>query len=91
MLLTAIFGAVKVVACGSFVWFLCEHIGRRQAFVWGAAIMAIIFYITAAVVKTNPPSTAADAGGSVSAAGKASVALIYLFVIVYNMSWYVFR
>lgn len=87
LLLTGIFGAVKVIACGTFVWLLSERFGRRQSFIWGAAIMGIIFYITAAVVKTHPPPSSADAGGPVSPSGKATVALIYLFVIVYNMTW----
>lgn len=87
LLLTGIFGAVKVIACGSFVWLLSERFARRTSFIGGATIMAIIFYITTAIVKTHPPPGKDDAGGPVKPSGKATVALIYLFVIVYNMSW----
>lgn len=77
---------MKVIACGIFVWLLSERFGRRQSFVYGAGIMAVLFYIVAAVNKTYPSNQAVDSG-DVSASGKGTVAMIYLFVIVYNMSW----
>jgi len=46
--------------------------------------MGIIFMINGAVNKTNIPSLTST---KVSASGKAAVALVYLFVMVYNMSW----
>ena len=83
LLLTAIFGGVKVVACSIFVFLLSECIGRRQVLIWGAAFMAACQITTAAVVKTNHlPSE-----GQISSRGIATVALIYLFVAVYNLSW----
>jgi len=83
LLLTGIFGAVKVVACATFVFVLAEHVGRRNALVWGAAVMGACHITTAAVVKNKPP----PGDGSVNSSGIATIALIYLFVIVYNMSW----
>lgn len=85
LLLTGIFGAVKVVACATFVTLLSERLGRRVSFIAGAAVMAAIFVSTAAVVATHPPPTKNDA--HVTHAGVATVALIYLFVVVYNMTW----
>jgi Na+/melibiose symporter-like transporter len=83
LLLTAIFGAVKVVACGFFVLFLFDRIGRRKVLIGGAAFMAACQITTAAVVKNRP----APGEGKVTSSGIATVALIYLFVIAYNLSW----
>jgi len=83
LLLTAIFGAIKVVACGVFVLFLSDRIGRRHVLIWGAAFMGACQITTAAVVKNKPP----EGTGGVSNSGIATVALIYIFVIAYNLSW----
>ncbi|KAI1205516.1 MFS sugar transporter-like protein [Annulohypoxylon truncatum] len=84
LLLTAIFGAVKVVACGVFVLFFAELLSRRQVLIGGAAFMAACQITTAAVVKSFPAS---EAGHAIRPSGIATVALIYLFVIAYNFSW----
>lgn len=83
LLLTAIFGAIKVVACGIFVLFVSERVGRRNVLIAGAAFMAACQITTAAVVKAVPPPDQAN----VTSAGIATVALIYLFVVAYNFSW----
>lgn len=83
LLLTAIFGAIKVVACGIFVLFVSERVGRRNVLIGGAAFMAACQITTAAVVKAIPPPEQ----GNVTSSGIATVALIYLFVIAYNFSW----
>ncbi|KAI3397448.1 hypothetical protein diail_10779 [Diaporthe ilicicola] len=83
LLLTAIFGAVKVAACGIFVLFVSERVGRRNVLIAGAAFMAACQITTAAVVKAIPPPDQ----GNVTSSGIATVALIYLFVIAYNFSW----
>ncbi|KAJ5792022.1 uncharacterized protein N7503_008000 [Penicillium pulvis] len=82
LLLTGIFGAVKVVACLIFVLFMSDRFGRRPVLAGGAAFMAVCMLITAAVVKNYPPQD-----GVVSSAGIATVALIYLDIIAYNFSW----
>lgn len=89
LLLPAIFGAVKVVACGVFVLFVSERVGRRNVLVAGAVVMAACQLTTAAVDKLVPPPPPAAGSGQeeVSGAGIAMVALIYLFVVAYNFSW----
>ncbi|KAJ6010365.1 hypothetical protein N7451_001777 [Penicillium sp. IBT 35674x] len=82
LLLTGIFGAVKVVACLIFVVFMSDRFGRRPVLAGGAAFMAVCMLVTAAVVKNYPPQD-----GVVSSAGIATVALIYLDIIAYNFSW----
>lgn len=82
LLLTGIFGAVKVTACLIFVLFMSDQFGRRPVLAGGAAFMGVCMLVTAAVVKNYPPQD-----GVVSSAGIATVALIYLDIIAYNFSW----
>ncbi|KAI1100635.1 general substrate transporter [Jackrogersella minutella] len=86
LLLTAIFGAVKVVACGVFVLFFAERLSRRQVLIGGAAFMAACQIATAAVVKAFPAPKNGE-GNAVAPSGIATIALIYLFIIAYNFSW----
>ncbi|KAM3068313.1 hypothetical protein ACMFMG_009453 [Clarireedia jacksonii] len=83
LLLTAIFGAIKVVACGCFVLFLSNRVGRRGVLIGGAVFMSACQIVTAIVVKELPASKSKG----VTSSGVATVALIYLFVIAYNLSW----
>ncbi|OTB00900.1 hypothetical protein M426DRAFT_65021 [Hypoxylon sp. CI-4A] len=85
LLLTAIFGAVKVVACGIFVLWFSERLSRRQVLIGGAAFMAACQITTAAVVKSFPAPK--GEGDAIAPSGIATVALIYLFVVAYNFSW----
>jgi hypothetical protein len=80
LLLTGLFGAVKVVACSFFIWFLAERFGRRSLLTGGSALMAICMLITAMIVKFIP--TESSNGSNVTAAGKATVAMIYLDIMV---------
>ncbi|KAK5108276.1 hypothetical protein LTR62_008591 [Meristemomyces frigidus] len=83
LLLTAIFGAVKVAACLTFVLFVADRFGRRTVFAAGAIFMAICQISTAIVLHTHP----APANAQVTSSGIVTIALIYLFVIAYNFSW----
>lgn len=83
LLLTAIFGAIKVAACGTFVLFLADRVDRRWVLIAGAAFMSACQITCAVVVKEKP----AAGQGKVTSSGIATVALIYLFVIAYNFSW----
>lgn len=83
LLLTAIFGAIKVAACALFVIFVADNVPRKAILTGGAIFMAACQISTAAVVKTHP----AHADGRVTSSGIATIALIYLFVIAYNFSW----
>ncbi|KAJ5492138.1 Major facilitator superfamily domain general substrate transporter [Penicillium expansum] len=83
LLLTGIFGAIKVVACLVFVVFLSDRFGRRPLLGGGAAFMAVCMIATAAVVKSYPQ----PGDGTVTSSGIVTVALIYLDIIAYNFSW----
>lgn len=83
LLLTAIFGAIKVAACGTFVLFVADNVDRRKILTGGALFMAACQITTAAVVKERP----ARGDGVVTSSGIATIAFIYMFVIAYNFSW----
>ncbi|KAF3765786.1 general substrate transporter [Cryphonectria parasitica EP155] len=83
LLLTGLFGAVKVIACTFFIWFLSEKFGRRTLLMGGSALMAICMLITALIVDEIPTQSSA----TVTSAGKATVAMIYLDIMIYNCSW----
>ncbi|KAJ6119598.1 hypothetical protein N7523_003878 [Penicillium sp. IBT 18751x] len=82
LLLTGIFGAIKVAACLIFVLFMSDRFGRRPVLAAGASFMAICMLATAGVVKNYPPQD-----GVVTSASIATIALIYLDIIAYNFSW----
>jgi len=83
LLLTAIFGAIKVFACSAFVLFVADRAPRKAILTAGALFMAACQITTAAVLKTHP----ARGDGTVTSSGIATIALIYLFVMAYNFSW----
>lgn len=95
LLLTGIFGAVKVLACLVFVVFVAERFGRRFLLITGALVMAVCMVITGVVVKIYPPpapitpsSSDPEAGLSIShPAGLITVLLIYLNIAAFNLSW----
>jgi hypothetical protein len=78
MLLTGLFGAVKVIASTFFIWVLAERLSRRMTLAGGAALMAICMLITALIVDYIPTQSAT----SVTSAGRATVAMIYLDIMV---------
>ncbi|KAK7543045.1 MFS sugar transporter-like protein [Phyllosticta citricarpa] len=83
LLLSGIFGAVKVFACGLFVWLAADRWSRKSNLTIGALGMSACLIVVAAVLKTRP----APSDGSIPGSSKAMVALLYLFVMVYNFSW----
>ena len=83
LLISGIFGVIKIVSCAAFVFFLSERLGRRLAFCGGAVLMSACLLCVAVVVKLLPP----PGDGQVTGSGIGVIALIYLAIIVYNMSW----
>ncbi|KAL4940192.1 hypothetical protein BDV06DRAFT_197187 [Aspergillus oleicola] len=84
LLITGFFGVVKVVACGIFVLFLVERIGRKWSLAIGAFFMGALMLIVAILAKVFTPDP--DATG-ISSPTAASIAMIYLEAATYNMSW----
>lgn len=78
LLLTGLFGAVKVIACTFFIWVLAERFGRKTLLTGGSAFMAVCMLITALIVDEIPTQTNSE----VTHAGRATVAMIYLDIMV---------
>ncbi|KAJ5089165.1 hypothetical protein N7532_007849 [Penicillium argentinense] len=77
------FGVAKVIACFVFLSFLVERIGRKGALAVGAALMGALFLIVAVLTVIHPPNP----NGGLSSTSVASLVMIYLEAMVYNMSW----
>ncbi|RHZ66530.1 sugar porter family MFS transporter [Aspergillus thermomutatus] len=84
LLLTGIFGAIKVSACLIFLIFISERFGRRPLLLAGAAAMSACMLATAAVVAHSHPHSSP---GTLTPAAIATIALVYLDIIAYNLSW----
>lgn len=78
LLLTGLFGAIKVIGCTFFIWFMAERFSRRGLLMGGASTMALCMLIITLIVKYIPTQST----GSVTNAGRATVAMIYLDIIV---------
>lgn len=78
LLLTGLFGAVKVIASTFFIWVLSERFGRRTLLTGGSALMAVCMLITALIVDEIPT----ESNSGVTSAGRATVAMIYLDIMV---------
>lgn len=81
---TGVYGTVKVVSTGLFLWVGIETFGRRRSLLAGALWMMAMMFILGAVLHTHPPNTKSD---KVSSASIAMVVMIYLYVIGYSASW----
>lgn len=84
LLLSGIFGAVKVAACLTFVLLIAERFGRKLLLLSGSGLMCACMVTTAAVIKSFPPEENQD---GITSSGIATVALLYLNIIIYNASW----
>lgn len=74
LLFSGFFGVAKVIACGTFVLFLVERIGRRFALVGGAFFMGSLMLIVSMLVKASPP----NATGPITSSAIAAVTMVYL-------------
>ncbi|KAI0828104.1 quinate permease [Hypoxylon sp. FL0890] len=83
LLITGFFGVVKVISCLFFLLFLVERIGRRGSLLGGAFLMGTYMLIIAVLTATHPPS----ASSSLTSTSIASITMIYLEAMSYNISW----
>lgn len=90
LLLTGVFGGVKVVACFVFVVFVAERFGRRPLLISGAVFMSVCMVITAFMVKTHPPSSPSPSSpqsNTITTPALLTTTLIYLTITAFNLSW----
>lgn len=83
LLASGVYGVVKFVATGLFVFFLVERTGRKWALVLSGLWMGILFFIIGALLKTHPPIV----GGAISPASQAMAGLLYIYVVAYSWGW----
>ena len=85
---TGVYGTVKVISTGTFLFVGIDKLGRRKSLLFGAAWMMTMMFIIGAVLATHPPvKPIAGIPAVVSPASIAMVAMIYLYVIGYSASW----
>ncbi|MCJ1378111.1 hypothetical protein MMC17_001207 [Xylographa soralifera] len=84
LLITGFFGIIKVVSVLCFQAFLVERIGRKWAFMGGAAGMGTCMLIIAIIVAIFPPNPLATV---ITSSGAAAIAIVYLEAASYNLSW----
>ncbi|PWY67210.1 MFS quinate transporter [Aspergillus heteromorphus CBS 117.55] len=88
LLLTGIFGALKVISCLTFIVWVADRFGRRPLLILGALAMSVCMISTSAVVKSTTPTTnTTNTTGTISHNGLITVSLIYLAIASYNLSW----
>ncbi|KAF8855198.1 general substrate transporter [Acephala macrosclerotiorum] len=81
-------GVFTCIKFGSTILFLVSGVQvfkRKTMLMVGAFFMGGFLFALGAVLKAYPPSEKGDGSGSPSA--KAMMALIYLFVVAYSLSW----
>ncbi|GMK57703.1 hypothetical protein CspeluHIS016_0405370 [Cutaneotrichosporon spelunceum] len=83
LLASGIYGLVKIVATGIFIFFGVERFGRKKPLLVGIFMMSAFLWIIGAIFNTNEPDPKA---ANPSSASIAMAAMIYLYVIPYCFS-----
>nr|XP_001401249.2 MFS quinate transporter [Aspergillus niger CBS 513.88] len=93
LLLTGIFGGLKVIGCLIFIVWVADRFGRRPLLILGALAMSICMITTSVVVKStnvptpHPSTHNSDTTPTITNSGLLTVSLIYLAIVFYNLSW----
>ncbi|KAL3486627.1 general substrate transporter [Aspergillus germanicus] len=90
LLLTGIFGALKVLSCLFFILFVADRFGRKPLLTFGALGMAFCMISTSLLLHSPPSSPSAKTSfsqTSLSPHQVSTITLIYLTITLYNLSW----
>ncbi|KAL3472866.1 hypothetical protein BJX99DRAFT_234769 [Aspergillus californicus] len=92
LLLTGIFGALKVISCLLFILFIADRFGRKRLLSIGALTMALCMITTSILLKLSPsptPSTSTSTSTSITlpTSSLLTILLIYTSITAYNLSW----
>ncbi|KAF7954508.1 hypothetical protein EAE96_005629 [Botrytis aclada] len=82
---SGIFTCLKVATTIIFLIAGIQHFKRKNLLSIGSAGMAICMFALGAVLATHPPTAGSLTNDTPS--GKGMMAIIYLFVVFYSMSW----
>lgn len=80
---TGVYGIVKMVACGLFLVFLADTLGRKKSFIWTGIAMGIAMFYEGFYVRFDPPKK----GASVPPAGYVALVMVYLFAAFFQFGW----
>jgi sugar porter (SP) family MFS transporter len=91
LLLTGIFGALKVLSCLFFIVFIADRFGRKPLLTFGALGMAFCMISTSILLHSSPSSPPSAKTSfsqtSLSPHQVSTITLIYLTITLYNLSW----
>lgn len=94
LLLTGIFGALKVLSCLFFLIFVADRFGRKPLLGLGALGMAGCMISTSILLKSQsisppppPAESTSSSSSSISPTSIITILLIYTAITVYNLSW----
>lgn len=82
---SGVFTCIKFASTIVFIVGGVHIFKRKTLMVVGACFMGAFLFGLGAVLKTHPPAASGNDAGSPSAQGM--MALIYLFVVAYSVSW----
>jgi MFS family permease len=75
---------MKVFVTLFTAFFITDRVGRRKPLIFGGFGMAICMFMVGAMVKVMPQQHSGDPIGPTSYVG---VVFIFMFAVVYSMSW----
>ncbi|RFU26579.1 hypothetical protein B7463_g9769, partial [Scytalidium lignicola] len=82
---SGMFTVIKVVVTIGFLVAGVQHFKRKNLFAIGSFFMAVMMFALGAILKTHPPIAGHSTNNTPS--GRGMMAVIYLFVVAYSMSW----
>ncbi|ETS84102.1 hypothetical protein PFICI_02127 [Pestalotiopsis fici W106-1] len=85
LMASGVFTCIKFASTIVFIVGGVHIFKRKTLMVAGAFFMGVFLFGLGAVLKTHPPTAEGNGAGSPSAQGM--MALIYLFVVAYSVSW----
>lgn len=80
---TGVYGIVKTVACGVFLVFVADSLGRRRSLLWTSVAQALAMLYIGLYVRIAPP----EEGKPVPAAGYVALVCIFLFAAAFQFGW----
>ncbi|KAL2810624.1 general substrate transporter [Aspergillus granulosus] len=80
---TGVYGIVKVVACGVFLIFVADSLGRRRSLLWTSIAQGLCMMYIGLFVRIAPPQK----DEPVIPAGYVALVCIFLFAAIFQFGW----
>ncbi|EMG48160.1 hypothetical protein G210_1327 [Candida maltosa Xu316] len=85
LLSTGVFGIIKAVASLLWMFFIVDRLGRKTALIYFSFPCSVCMWYIGAYIKLAKPSETNGEGQD--AAGKAALAMLYIWTFFYGCSW----